>query len=168
MMQLYMYKICFASSTYSRKNCKRECESKFVERHCNCIQYGMPRTMANTSICSQSLDECSAKYMRTIVNNPRICEYCLPSCSEIHYSSSTTSSKLWLTKDSFDYFNITPEYTKYKPHRTALNIHIYINAASCLLQEKHCYAGHLLQTFVRESAHPGPVHQFCNVYLYVG
>lgn len=82
--------------TYSRKNCEMECESRIIEQVCGCVQYFMPQTHADTTICSHKDSECYEEVSLAIdlaLNATFACS-CLPGCFEIYYKPSMYTSTL--------------------------------------------------------------------------
>lgn len=105
-------------STYTRRNCERECEARMIEDKCGCVLYYMPRTGPDTKVCSRSNYDCYAEIrlaLELATNDSYTCK-CLPSCSEINFSQTVSSSSLF----SSDYMvaeeflmNINPIRIKY-------------------------------------------------------
>lgn len=82
--------------TYSGKNCEMECESRLTEEFCGCVQYYMPRTKNDTTICSRRDTVCYEKIKREVdlaVNTTFSCS-CLPSCFEFGFSRELSSTRL--------------------------------------------------------------------------
>lgn len=84
-------------STYSRKNCEMECESRLLSAECGCVLYYMPIVDENTTIiCSREDIECSVQLKLTIqmgLDEQFRCD-CLPGCFEVGYQADVTTAML--------------------------------------------------------------------------
>ncbi|XP_049809299.1 pickpocket protein 28-like [Schistocerca nitens] len=96
--------------TYTQRNCKLECEANYTLAQCGCVLSYMPKD-SKTPICSSIKSEaCANKALDKMEisltqtndgpeagpSSERTNCSCLPGCSEISYSSSTFSSRLWV------------------------------------------------------------------------
>lgn len=88
--------VAFVKSTYTRKNCEMECESRLLSSVCGCVLYYMPRVDENTVVCSRDDIDCSNELKLVIqlgLNATYRCE-CLPGCFEISYRADVTTALL--------------------------------------------------------------------------
>lgn len=82
--------------TYSRKNCEMECESRIIEQLCGCVQYHMPRSAADTTICGRKDAACyeGVSLAIDLAWNETFACSCLPGCFEIYYKPSMYTATL--------------------------------------------------------------------------
>lgn len=83
-------------STYSRKNCEMECESRILIEVCGCVLYYMPRVDENTTICNRDDWTCYERIqlaIETASNDTFRCN-CLPGCFEINYYADVSNARL--------------------------------------------------------------------------
>lgn len=83
-------------STYSRKNCEMECESRIYERECNCVLYYMPRISEDVNICGNSDMICTMNIKRLLeqkYNSSYSCT-CLPACFAIAYGAEISMAPI--------------------------------------------------------------------------
>lgn len=91
--------------TYTRKNCKLECQARLEVLRCGCNQYFMPRVLrtvlvdgvpTEVRICTRDEQQCLHE-VRLAVASPQNATYrcdCLPACFEIHFDKRLTTTEI--------------------------------------------------------------------------
>ncbi|XP_049879674.1 pickpocket protein 28-like [Pectinophora gossypiella] len=80
--------------TYTMRNCEMECEAKQMLELCECVLYYMPKNRT-TRVCGKADAKCySSVWKNTSLAQDRLCEDCMPSCSELSYTERISSAAL--------------------------------------------------------------------------
>ncbi|CAL8113040.1 unnamed protein product [Orchesella dallaii] len=82
-------------SVYSASNCLDECVANKTYEQCSCVRYYMPRDDSR-EICRPGNITCADDVKKSLFKSgvKQMCQQCLPTCTEIKYSASSTMAPL--------------------------------------------------------------------------
>lgn len=159
-------------STYSRKNCEMECESRYLIEQCGCVLYYMPRFDESTNICNRDDWQCyeTIKLAVESASNDSFQCNCLPGCFEMNYGAEVSTARL-----GTEGFEIrenamralgTPEYIAWVEKGWWVGgLGVVIMKVFYMLQEKHCIDAHLLRGEFLSGQLQRGVHRFHGVFV---
>ncbi|KAL4711876.1 hypothetical protein ACJJTC_006045 [Scirpophaga incertulas] len=97
--------------TYTLKNCEMECEANAMLDLCECVFYYMPKNKS-TRVCGKADAKCYENSTQ-FQEKKRVCEDCMPACTEISFFERITTAPLsralvrnlaWKLNKTTDYF----------------------------------------------------------------
>ncbi|XP_064212989.1 pickpocket protein 28 isoform X2 [Tribolium castaneum] len=97
--------------SYTKRNCRLECQSNHTLRKCGCIPYYLPKNKKVLD-CGKRDEKCASQAkedMELIYGNGSSCN-CLASCYEMNFETSATYSKLYQMSKNQRLENVTNEY----------------------------------------------------------
>ncbi|ODN01494.1 Pickpocket protein 28 [Orchesella cincta] len=82
-------------NVYSASNCLDECVANITYERCSCVRYYMPRDDSR-EICRPRNITCAEDVKKSLYKSgvKHMCQQCLPTCTEIKYSASSTMAPL--------------------------------------------------------------------------
>uniref|UniRef100_A0A1A9UHP7 Pickpocket protein 28 n=1 Tax=Glossina austeni TaxID=7395 RepID=A0A1A9UHP7_GLOAU len=82
--------------SYSRENCRYECEARLLQKICSCVLYYLPRSDPAIRICGPNDNVCTSRLLMKIEssNDSVACDDCLPGCFELSYRTGLSTSPM--------------------------------------------------------------------------
>uniref|UniRef100_A0A1B0ABX7 Pickpocket protein 28 n=1 Tax=Glossina pallidipes TaxID=7398 RepID=A0A1B0ABX7_GLOPL len=82
--------------SYSRENCRYECEARLLQQICSCVLYYLPRSDPSIRICGPNDNACTSRLLMKIEssNDSLACDDCLPGCFELSYGTGLSTSPM--------------------------------------------------------------------------
>uniref|UniRef100_A0A1A9WF90 RNA helicase n=1 Tax=Glossina brevipalpis TaxID=37001 RepID=A0A1A9WF90_9MUSC len=82
--------------SYSRENCRYECEARLLQKICSCILYYLPRSDPTIPICGPNDNVCTNHLLMRIesTSDSLACNDCLPGCFELTYRINLSTSPI--------------------------------------------------------------------------